>query len=87
MGLTPDGPLDRRFRIARFLHQTGLSRVAPPMPLFVRGLARSGDRLFVGVAPASILCFDLESGALVDAHQHATDVHVCVHGLQVTQSP
>ena len=52
-------------------------------PLFVRGLVRRGDTLFIGVSPASILQVDVTTGTLVDAYQYASDVHVCIHGLAV----
>jgi hypothetical protein len=52
-------------------------------PIFVRGLDRVGDRLFVGISPASILCIDIGSGGLLDSYQYDGDVRVCVHGLKV----
>jgi hypothetical protein len=52
-------------------------------PLFVRGLVRRGDMLFVGVSPAAILQINWRTGELVDAYQYATNVHVCVHGLDI----
>lgn len=52
-------------------------------PLFVRGLTRRGDHLFVGVSPASILQVDWATGELVDAYCYSTDVRVCIHGLEV----
>ena len=52
-------------------------------PLFVRGLTRHEDHLFVGVSPASILQIDWTTGELVDAYCYSTDVRVCVHGLAV----
>ncbi|WP_263785478.1 hypothetical protein [Salinibacter grassmerensis] len=50
-------------------------------PLFVRGLARREDTLFIGVSPASILQVDVKTGALVDAYQYSSNVHACIHGL------
>ena len=55
----------------------------PPRPLFVRGLDRLGDLLFVGVSPATILCIDEHQGKLVDAYSYSQDVGVCIHGLRV----
>jgi hypothetical protein len=52
-------------------------------PLFVRGLTRHGDHLFVGVSPASILQVNWTTGELVDAYCYSTDVRVCIHGLEV----
>jgi len=54
-------------------------------PLFVRGLVRRDDMLFVGVSPAAILQINWHSGELVDAYQYSSDVHVCVHGLDVIE--
>jgi len=56
-------------------------------PLFVRGLAPYGDDLFVGVSPAAILQIHLPTGELVDAYQYSDDVHVCIHGIDVRDSP
>jgi len=63
--------------------RTGLMEDVVARPLFVRGLARYGNSLFVGVSPAAILQVDVSTGTLVDAYQYADDVHVCVHGLDV----
>lgn len=52
-------------------------------PLFVRGLVRRGDTLFIGISPASVLQVDVATGALVDAYQYSSNVHVCIHGLAV----
>lgn len=54
-------------------------------PLFVRGLVRRGDSLFVGVSPAAILQIDWTSGELVDAYRYSSDVHVCIHGLDMME--
>jgi len=63
--------------------RTGLMEDVVARPLFVRGLARHGGFLFVGVSPAAILQIDVSTGTLVDAYQYSADVHVCVHGLDV----
>ena len=52
-------------------------------PLFVRGLARREDTLFIGVSPAAILQVDVATEALVDAYQYSSNVHACIHGLAV----
>jgi hypothetical protein len=52
-------------------------------PLFVQGLARREDTLFIGVSPAAILQVDVATGALVDAYQYSSNVHACIHGLAV----
>jgi len=54
-------------------------------PLFVRGLVRFGDMLFIGVSPAAILQVNWKTGDLVDAYQYSDDVFVCVHGLDVVE--
>lgn len=51
--------------------------------LFVRGLDRLGDWLFVGLSPASILCLGWRKKEFVDAFTYSHDVQVCVHGLKV----
>lgn len=55
------------------------------MPLFARGLQVVGDILYVGIAPATILCIDWPRGELIDAYQYSPDVHVAVHGVQVVK--
>ena len=52
-------------------------------PLFVQGLARREDTLFIGVSPASILQVNVTTGALVDTYQYSSNVHACIHGLAV----
>ncbi|MFO8099860.1 MAG: hypothetical protein R6T83_09610 [Salinibacter sp.] len=54
-------------------------------PLFVRGLTYSGEHLFVGVSPASILQIDWATGELVDAYCYSTDVRACIHGLEAME--
>ena len=72
--------------VRRALNKSGLQRVASiARPLFVRGLHRRGDSLFVGLSPASVLEISLESGELVDWFRYALDVEVCVHGLYVVE--
>jgi hypothetical protein len=52
-------------------------------PLFLRGLDRVGDLLFVGCSPAAILCINWRTKSWVDAYLYNEDVRTCVHGLQV----
>jgi hypothetical protein len=52
-------------------------------PLFVQGLARREDTLFIGVSPASILQVNVTTGALVDTYQYSSNVHACIYGLAV----
>jgi len=68
------------------LRKIGLLESSVAKPLFVRGLVRREDTLFVGVSPAAILQIDLATGALVDAYQYSSDVHVCVHGLALVET-
>jgi hypothetical protein len=72
------GYLARGMLKTLFFHQ-----MSAPRPVFVRGLDRLGDLLFVGVSPATILCIDMKSGSLVDSYRYSDDVAVCVHGLKV----
>jgi hypothetical protein len=60
-----------------------LHQISAPRPIFVRGLDRLDDYLFVGISPASILCIDRQSGELVDHYCYSDDVAACVHGLRV----
>jgi hypothetical protein len=52
--------------------------------LFVRGLDRVGDLIFVGVSPASIICINWKTKQLVDAYCYSPNVQVCIHGLAVS---
>jgi len=74
---------DRWYRLRRRLHKRLHVGASPPRPLFVRGLDKVGDVLFVGVSPAAILAVDAERGTLEDVYQYSKDVEVCVHGLRV----
>jgi hypothetical protein len=84
-------------RLARFrdpvrdlklsLHKRGWLAVAPPKPIFVRGLARHGGSLFVGLSPATILEIDESSGRLLDHFTFDRRVHACIHGIAVDAAP
>jgi hypothetical protein len=52
-------------------------------PLFVRGLALAGERVFVSFSPATVLCIDWPSGRLIDAYSHSWNVDLTIHGLAV----
>lgn len=67
------------------LRKVGLMESSVAKPLFVRGLVRRGDMLFVGVSPAAILQINWTTGELVDAYQYSSDVHVCIHGLSAME--
>ena len=58
-------------------------KLSAPRPVFVRGLDRLGDVLFVGISPAAILFINWTSGELVDIYRYSSDVAVCIHGLKV----
>ena len=58
-------------------------QLSVPRPVFVRGLDRLDNLLFVGISPASILCIDLTSGKLVDSFSYSSNVSACIHGLRV----
>ncbi len=66
------------------LRKLRFHQMSVPRPVFVRGLDKLDNRLFVGMSPAIILCIDWESGALIDWYQHSEDVATCVHGLEAT---
>lgn len=68
------------FNARRVLGRLGIGQ-ARAHPLFIRGQHRMGDRVLVGLAPASLLLVDWRTGTLVDAYQHSDDVEVCVHGI------
>ncbi len=74
---------DRVRRAKLALHKRGWLKLAPPKPIFVRGLARHGGSLFVGISPATILEIDEASGRLVDHFTHDRRVHACIHGIAV----
>jgi hypothetical protein len=71
------------FRLARLAEKARLPGPRAAHPLFVRGMARHGNELFVGISPAAILRIDWRTGAFVDAFAYSDDVRVCVHGLAV----
>lgn len=68
----------KRARLALGFTESAIAR-----PLFLRGLAVSGNSLFVGLSPASILHINLRTSELVDAYQFSSDVNECIHGLAV----
>ena len=41
-----------------------------------------GDLMYVGFAPAAIVCIDFNTGRMVDVFQYSSDIQVCVHGLR-----
>jgi hypothetical protein len=71
------------YRVRRRLEKLHLLPVRASLPGFARGLARHGGRLFVGIAPASILELDEAGGELVSSFTYSTNVDACIHGLAV----
>lgn len=59
----------------------GRRRKATARPLYLRGLAITGDYIFAGFSPATIVRIDKASGQLVDYYFHSTDMRDCIHGL------
>jgi len=74
---------DRVRRVKLALHQRGWLRLAPPKPIFVRGLARHAGRLFVGLSPATILEIEEATGRLLDHYTFDRRVSACIHGIAV----
>jgi len=72
-----------KFYLRAVLYKLGFHHVAIGRPLFLRGLERIGNLLFVGMSPASILCIDETQGKLIDAYNYSKDVNMCIHGLKV----
>jgi hypothetical protein len=70
--------------VTRGLKQLGLKSPLA-RPLFVRGIDRLDDNLFVGFSPATIVCIDRNRMQLVDLYQHSRDVGECIHGVHVWQ--
>ena len=58
-------------------------KLSAPRPVFVRGMDKVDDLLFVGISPATILCVHWPSGKLVDYYSYSSDVAVCVHGIKI----
>ncbi|MEK7269484.1 MAG: hypothetical protein AAB215_00930 [Planctomycetota bacterium] len=71
------------YAIRRALAAVGMFRGNPPRPLFVRGLALEKDRLFVGISPAAILCFEFPGGRFLGLRPYSWDVRTTMHGLAV----
>lgn len=71
------------YHLRRKLEKIGLLPVRASRPLFARGLARHAGRIYVGIAPATILALEESSGKLVDWFTISNDVDACVHGLEV----
>jgi hypothetical protein len=83
--------LVRRTRLLEFPRQVLRKVGGWPAPgarlLFMRGLSLRDHLLFVGLAPAAVLCLDWPSGRLVDAFNYSRNVRVAVHGLKAVPAP
>lgn len=64
------------------LKKLSLHRAAA-RPVFVRGLEKLDNFLFIGISPATILCIDVNSGKLIDSFTYSKDVRSCIHGIKV----
>lgn len=71
------------FAVRSRLNRLKVFRLPTGRPLFARGLDLVGNRLFVGISPASILCLDWQQGTLLDAFSYSRDVRYTIHGLKV----
>ena len=85
--------IDEVQQLLRDSRPKGLRRLSPGAsrnnasdPLFVRGLQVSGDEVFVGISPATILHLNWKTGRFLDHFQYSKDVNVCVHGLRLHET-
>lgn len=65
------------------LYKLGKTPIDIAHPIFLRGLTRLDDHLFIGLSPSAILCINYKTGELIDAYLYSLDVQSCVHGLKV----
>jgi len=75
---------DLVYYVKTILREFFSRRISAPRPIFVRGLDKFENFLFVGISPATILCIDLKGGKLADYYRFSDDVAVCIHGLRIT---
>jgi hypothetical protein len=71
------------YLIRGFLKLTFVPQINAPRPVYLRGLDKIGDLLFVGISPATILCIDVKNCELLDSYSYSSDVNNCIHGLKV----
>lgn len=71
------------YRIRRRLEKLHLLPVRASLPGFARGLSRHAGKLYVGIAPASVLELDENSGGLLSMFTYSGNVDACIHGLAV----
>lgn len=80
------GKIIKELKLLMFDELRKLHENSPDQPynksLFVRGLdIINGQRVLVGVSPASILEIDIINDQLIDSYQYSSDVGDAVHGL------
>lgn len=69
-------------RLRNFIIRKRMTR-----PLFTRGMCRlDGERILVGISPASVLEVDYKAGKLLDMFTLSTSANECVHGLEAVPS-
>jgi hypothetical protein len=70
------------YKIAIWLRKLKIKNsIIAARPLFVRGLHKIDNLLFVGISPAMILCFDLNKERLIDYYIYSKDTRVAIHGI------
>lgn len=70
-----------RHRVDKALEHLGLGESPGARPRFLRGMARTRDRLLVGTSPATVLEVDPSRGEIVDAYRHTSDYRVAIFGV------
>ncbi len=71
------------FAIRESLRKMSFPLSPLPRPFFVRGMDLVGNRLFVGIAPATIVCLDWEQNKLLDLFSYSNNLEAVVHGIKV----
>ena len=56
-----------------------------PLPYFVRGLDIYNGHIFVGISPATILEFDMDTKQLRGVFTYSQNLAHCIHGLKVVR--
>jgi hypothetical protein len=68
-------------------NRLNIKYLSNPLPYFVRGMAVKDGSIFIGISPATILQFNLETGQLMDLFNYSHDLASCIHGIAVATSP
>ena len=66
-------------------NRVGKFQTSNPLPYFVRGLDIYNGRLFVGISPATILEFDMDTKQLRGVFTYSQNLAYCIHGLKVVR--